>query len=128
MYGCFLTVALASCKLTAHICLWTVSSQNNEDTATKAMQVQINACSLIKLMLSYDCKSEDVESNRNRSKLRELEGNVGTGWRSMQSWQKCWFARNLAETYLQLSKKMKIWLAGSTKDSQGKWKSGEKAL
>ena len=61
----FLTVALASCKLTAHICLWTVSSQNNEDTATKAMQVQNNACSLIKLMLSYDCKSEDVESNRN---------------------------------------------------------------
>jgi hypothetical protein len=25
-------------------------------------------------------------------------------------WQKCWFARDLAETYLQLSKKMKIWL------------------
>jgi hypothetical protein len=37
----------------------------------------------------------------------------------MQSWQKCWFARNLAETYLQLSKKMKIWLAGSTLNKEG---------
>jgi hypothetical protein len=45
-------------------------------------------------------------------------------------WQKCWFARNLAETYLQLSKKMKIWLADSTlnKEDSGKRKSGEKAL
>jgi hypothetical protein len=136
---------LVSCKLTAHICLWTFPPQNDEDAATKALKAQINASTEqhdAELLLNLQStQKQEVQGDESKIKRRGMIKSKGVGSQGKYGFEaecghaklakvqgckaSCGVARDLAEVYLQLRNEMKIWLTGfkahpARKDYAGK--------
>jgi hypothetical protein len=94
----FLRTALASCKLTAHSCSWTIPPQNDEDAATKVLKAQINASTDAESLLNLQSKKNmKVQGNESKLKRRGMieskcvgsQGKYGSKVSAaMPSWQK----------------------------------------